>query len=330
MPGSREVFLTGATGFIGRRLVKELLARGDRVRCLVRNTSRARDLEKLGAQIIQGDISEDIALDHGLAGVQLAYHVAGIYDIGLVDKATMERVNVDGTRAFLRFAEHHRVPRIVYVSTAYVLEPAEAGVGAGDSDEVRLGGPWVTLYQRTKGRAHQLAHEAQARGVPVIIACPANVYGPGDEGPNGRFIRDLLQRRVPGLVNDPAWFSYVHVDDVVKGLIACGDTGAIGATYVLSGEAASVTDFAERVCKLAGVPLPPLTLPVPLARLSAHVVDLIARPLRMRTSLSVEGVNAITHHRWAHSHARATRELNYQPRSLAEGLPLTVKALLER
>jgi nucleoside-diphosphate-sugar epimerase len=320
MGGGREVFLTGGTGFLGRRLVRALIARGDRVRCLVRNTARARDLEALGARIIQGDISDDIALDRGLAGAQAAYHLAGVYDIGLVDRAAMERVNVDGTRAFLRFAEHHRVARIVHVSTAYVLQPAVAGVAVN----AQLGGPWVTLYQRTKGRAHELAAAAQERGVPVIVACPGNVYGAGDDGPNGRFIRDLLRHRVPGLVNDPAWFSYAHVDDVTQGLVACSER-AVNGVFVLSGEPASVNDFAARVCRLARVRMPPFVLPLPLARLSARLMDAIARPLHLRTTLSLETVNAAAHHRWVHAHERATRELDYQPRSLDEGLPPTVE-----
>jgi nucleoside-diphosphate-sugar epimerase len=317
-----NIFLTGGTGFIGSRLAVLLAARGHRLRCLVRNTSKARPLEALGATIVQGDITDDIALDHGLAGVDCAIHLAGNYNTGLVDRAAMERVNVDGTRAFLRFAEHHEVRHIVHVSTAYVLEPVEPGTTS--PSDAACGGPHPTLYQRTKAAAHRLAVDARSRGLPVLIACPSFVYGPGDDGPAGIFIRELLRRRLPGLLSDPSWFSYVHVDDVAQGLLACGERGRPGALYVLGGEPASVNDFAARVCALAGVRPPPLRFPPALATVGARILDLAAKPLRFRTSFNCENVRGTAHHAWVHSWELAAADLSYEPRSLEQGLPETV------
>lgn len=314
-----NIFLTGGTGFIGGRLATLLAGRGHGLRCLVRNTAKARPLEALGATIIQGDITDDIALDHGMAGVDAALHLAGNYDTGLVDRAAMERVNVDGTRALLRFAEHHRVGQTVHVSTAYVLEPVEPGsIGPPDAP---CGGPHPTLYQRTKAAAHRSALEAQSRGQPVVIACPSFVYGPGDDGPAGVFVRELLRRRLPGLLSDPSWFSYVHVDDVANGLVACVEHGRAGGQYMLGGEPASVNQFAERVCALAGVRPPPFHFPPPLAAVGARLLDLVAKPLRFRTSFNYENVRGTTHHAWVHSWERSAAELDYHPRSLAQGLP---------
>lgn len=248
--GGRTVFLTGATGFIGGRLAAALAARGDRLRCLVRDTQAARDLETMGAQLIQGDITDDTALQYGLDGADIAYHLAAIYDLGLVDAGAMERVNVDGTRAFLLVAESVGAPRLVYVSSTSALPPAQDGEpeDARESD-----GPYPSIYHRTKAHAHRIARKAQARGLPLIIACPANVYGPGDRGPNGRFVADLIRKRVPALFTNPGWYSYVHVDDVVRALVALGEHGVLGETYILSGEAASINEFAARVTREAGV-----------------------------------------------------------------------------
>lgn len=319
--GGREVFVTGATGFIGGRLAAALAARGDRLRCLVRDTARARHLERIGARLIQGDVTDDVALQYGLDGVDLAYHLAAIYDVGIVDKAAMERVNVDGTRAFLLIAESAGVPRLVYCSTTAALGPAKDGK---TEDTREFDGPYPSVYHRTKAIAHRIARRAQERGLPLVIVCPSFVYGPGDRGPGGRFIRDLLRGRVPALLTDPGWYSYVHVDDVVRGLIAAGDRGRLGETYILSGEPLSVNDFADRVARAAGGRVPRLRFPTPLARATGSVLDAVARATGLRFPISRESVDSSAQHRWIHSHARATEELGWTPRPVENGLRDTI------
>jgi dihydroflavonol-4-reductase len=318
---TREVFITGASGFIGERLGRFLAARGDRLRCLVRSPAAARRVEAFGALPIQGEITDDIALERGLTGADLAFHLAGMYDIGIVDRATMERVNVDGTQAFLRGAVHAKVPRLIYASSTVALGPAEDGEG-DESSEYR--GPFPTEYHRTKTEAHALAREAQRKGLPLIIVCPAVAYGPGDESPNGRFMADLLRHRVPGFLSRSAWFSYVHVDDVVAGFVAAADRGTPGSTYVLSGEHMALDEFARRVAEAGGTTAPKMRFPAGVARLGGTVLDAATRLTGKRFQLNRENVEMTNGHRWVHSHARTSAELDWHPRPLAEGLPETV------
>lgn len=326
MPSRRTVFLTGASGFIGNRVARTLLQRGDRVRCLVRDTSRGLFLEALGAELVLGEITDSIALHKGLAGADLAFHLAGHYDIGPIDVRTMERINVGGTRCFLEECARVKIPRAVHISSTVALGPVENGVG----DETSFwDGPYPSVYHRTKTQAHEAAKQAQQRGLPLIVVCPANVYGPGDKGPNGRFIRDLIRGRVPALLTDPAWLSHVHVDDVVVGLLAAGDAGVAGGTYVLAGEAASINDFAGRVARLAGRRPPPLRLPAGAVVIAATVADIVSRLTRKRFTTNREAVRVAHHDRWLHSHERATREFGWTPRSLDEGLPPTVQWFVE-
>ena len=318
-------FLTGATGFIGERLARRLLEQGYRVRCLVRSAARAESLRAAGAELLIGEVTDQGVLEIGMRGASLAYHLAAIYDIGVIDRRAMEHTNVDGTRAFLGALQTSNVPKGIYVSTTAALGPAEAG----ESDRItEYAGPFPSYYHRTKATAHRLAREAQKRGVPVIIVCPAFVYGPGDHGPGGRFVRDLLRRRVPGLLTKPAWFSYVHVDDVVEGLVLAGERGRTGATYVLSGEAESVTGFARRVTQLARVKPPFLSFPPFLAAATGVLLDAVTRITGLRFPISREAVAVSAGHRWLHTHTPATNELNWKPRSLAEGLPETVNWFL--
>ena len=317
----RTVFLTGATGFIGGRLARRLSGRGDRMRCLIRASSRSGNLRELGAELVVGELNDVDTLTRAMKGCDVAYHLAAIYDIGVVSAAELQRVNVSGTRAFVEAATRAGVPRAVYVSTTVALGPSDGGA---DENLHEYAGPYPSTYHRTKAEAHRLAREAMDRGAPLIIACPAFVYGPGDAGPGGRFIADLLRRRVPALLTSPAWFSYVHVEDVASGLELIGEHGRLGGTYVLSGEAASMNAFAERVAKVGGVKPPPLKFPPAVAELTGRLLDPLSRLSGIRLPISREAVATTARDRWIHSHARAERELGWKPRTLNDGLPETV------
>ena len=315
--------MTGATGFIGGRLARVLADRGYRLRCLVRSRDRAGDLDALGAELLVGDASDEAAMRDGMAGARYACHLAGTYDLGAVDAEAMTRVNIAGTRAFIAALRSSAVERAIYTSSTVALGPARGELGSED-DEYH--GPYPSIYHRTKTEAHHLAVAAQRRGLPLIIVCPALVYGPGDQGPSGRFVLDVLRHRVPGLSTRPAWFSYAHVDDVADGMAAALERGRIGTTYALSGEHASVNDFTARIARLAGTWGPPLRVPPAMIRLTGSVMDAIGGVLGRRLPISRElAESAATGERWVHSHARATAELGYSPRSLDEGLPEVVR-----
>lgn len=318
---SRLVFLTGATGFIGGRLAAALHARGDRLRCLVRDPRRADALRALGAELVQGDVTDRAVMTRGLEGADVAYHVAAIYDLGVVDRDALERTNIGGTRTFLDAVRAVGTPRALYVSSNTALGP----VGDGEGDEhSHYDGPYPTVYHRTKKLAHDAALAAQRDGLPLIILCPTSVYGPDDYGPMGRFLCDLVLGRVPGLVSDPAWFPFVYVDDVAAGLVAADERARPGTTYVLGGEYATITAFGERAAAVAGVRAPRLRFPPRLALVTGAALDVVSRVLGKRFSMSRESVAAVTSSRWLHSHASTTRDLEYSPRGLDEGLVPTM------
>jgi dihydroflavonol-4-reductase len=320
--GGARVFLTGATGFIGGRLAAALHGRGYRLRCLVRSPERARALAGMGAELIEGDVTSAAALARGLEGAGLAFHLAARYEIGIVDARALQQVNVEGTRAFLDAVRNAAAPLAIHVSSTAALGPVPAGEG---DEHSAYDGPYPSVYHRTKTEAHRLALAAQRDGLPLTIVCPANVYGPGDEGPGGRFVLDILRHRLPGLSTRPSVFSYVHVDDVVDGLIAAAERGTPGSTYVLSGEAETVNGFARRVADLAGTWVSPLRFPPALVRATGALMDAVSRLAGWGMPISRElAETGGSGDRWVHSHARATADLGYAPRTLAEGLPETV------
>jgi nucleoside-diphosphate-sugar epimerase len=328
MSDGRLVLLTGATGFLGGRLARRLAAAGWTLRCFVRAGSATVELERLGAEIVTGDIASAADLTAALTGAAVAYHLAAIYDVGVVDEAALERTNVGGTAAFLAAVAAAATPRAIYVSTTMALGPVPAGT-IGDATHEHPG-PYNSAYERTRAEAHRLAVAAQGRGLPLLIACPANVYGPGDAGPNGRFIADLLAGRVPGLLRSEAEFGYVHVDDVAEGLFRMAEQGRVGQTYVLSGEVRGFNGFAAAVAAAAGRRLPPLRLPLALARLTGRVLDPISRVTGLRFPVTREGVDTVAVGRYVYSHEAAGRDLGFEPRPLSAGLPETVGYFQER
>lgn len=322
------VFLTGATGFIGGRLAAALVARGRRLRCLVRRPERTGALQALGAELVIGDVADAAAMRHGVEGASLAIHVAGAYDVGLVDAPALERTNVEGTRVFLDAVRSASVARAVHISSTVALGPVSTGVGDEGSS---YDGPYPSVYHRTKTEAHRLALAAQRDGLPLVIVCPAFVYGPGDEGPAALHIEDVLRHRLPGLSTRPSEFSYVHVDDVVAGIVAAAERGRPGSTYVLGGEHASVNEYTRMIGRIAGTWVSPLRFPPFVVSLTGSLMDVVARATGWRLPISRE-LAAIggTGARWLHSSDRARAELGYAPRPLAEGLPEAVQDVRQR
>jgi dihydroflavonol-4-reductase len=322
-----RVFLTGATGFIGGRLARALHARGYGLRCLVRSRERAAGLTALRAELVVGDVVDEETLRHGMHGAGVAYHLAAAYQLGRIDVAAMERTNVEGTRHFLAAAASAGVARAIHVSSTVALGPVQSGVVEPSAWQ----GPHPSEYHRTKAEAHRLAESAQARGEPVIIVCPGFVYGPGDEGPPMQYIMDLLRHRVPGLSTRPTVYTYVHVDDVVDGLIAAAERGVPGATYVLGGESATVNAFTDLVGRLADTWVSPLRFPPFAVRATGTVLDAIGRLTGRRMPISRELAEVGgTGRQEDHGYERTVAELGYSPRSLAEGLPETVQDARER
>lgn len=310
------IYITGATGFIGSR-VAQLVARGERIRCLVRSTERAAQLKALGAELIEGPLNDVATHLRGLAGARAAIHIAAIYDVGIVDAEAIQRTNVEGTRAFLEAAKQAQTPLVVYISSTVAVGPSRSGLTEPrDAYE----GPYPSVYHRTKAEAHKLARAAQQAGQPIVIICPAFVYGPGDEGPAGRFVEDLRKGKVPALLNAPAHFSYAYVEDVAQAIAAAVDRGKVGEVYVLSGENTDMNDFAERVAEMLNVRAPRLRLPVGLVRASSMLTDAISRRTGIRFPITREAVATTSVDRWVYTHERAARDLGYQPRPLNEGL----------
>jgi nucleoside-diphosphate-sugar epimerase len=303
-----KVFITGATGFVTGTVTLQLLARGDEVRALVRDASRAQTLARAGVDLFTGDLSDGGALHRGMAGVDAVVHGAAMYEVGIPPsrRAAMFAANVTGTEHVLEAALDAGVRRVAYISTVAVFGNTQGQVV--DESYTRTG-PYTSYYEETKVQAHEVAQQFAARGLPVSIAQPGGVYGPGDTSGMGRLMRDFVRGRLPFVPFPDTGLNFVHVEDVARGIVLVLDRGQVGQSYVLGGEIARVADAFAALARISGRDVPRLRLPYALLQLGALV-----RPGLREVVTSSKGVTF-----WA-SDARAKNELGYSSRPLEAGL----------
>lgn len=315
-----RVFLTGGTGFIGNTLAAALRQRGDEVVALVRSTARAAALEELGCGLVEGNLADEEAIRRGLEGCDAAVHTAGDYRIGITaaEAVRMREVNVGGTERVLDGAAEAGVGRIVYVSTVNVFGNTKGRI-VDESYERPLDEGFLSAYDETKHAAHQVAVERAGRGVPVIVAQPGAVYGPGDESQLGEQLRLAQRGKLRYVTLGGVGFTAVHVDDVAAGLLLVLDRGRLGESYVLGGEPTTMKQAVAIAAQTAGKKPPKLAIPTAMIRLMAPIGRVIGPLLGQPPNLRevVRASDGVTY--WA-THAKAEQELGYAPRDLETGL----------
>jgi len=303
-----KVFVTGATGFVTGTVTLQLLARGDEVRALVRDASRAQTLARAGVDLFTGDLSDGAALNRGMAGVDAVIHGAAMYEVGIPPsrRPAMLAANVTGTEHVLEAALDAGVKRVAYISSVVVFGNTQGQVV--DESYTRTG-PYTSYYEETKVQAHDIALQFAARGLPVSIAQPGQVYGPGDSSGLGGLMRDFVRGRLPFVPFADTGLNLVHVEDAARGIVLVLDRGQVGQGYVLGGEIARVADAFAALARITGRALPRLRVPYALLQLGALV-----RPGLREVVTSTKDVTF-----WA-SDARAKTELGYSSRLLEAGL----------
>ena len=319
-----RVFLTGGTGFIGSVLARELRNRGDDVVAYVRNRDKAAPLADLGCDVVVGSITDTAQLTTAMEGVNAVIHCAGVYDVGVPESArpAMFEGNVTATERVLDAAVAVKAERILHISTVGAFGDTHGKVV---DETYRHTGEYVSYYDETKHLAHVAAEERIAAGAPIIILQPGMVYGPGDTSPFAAAVNMFLQRRMPAVALPDNGFSAAHIDDIVSGIVAALDKGTIGETYVLSGDIVTMRQFIEVLAQVTGRKSPKFNAPTAFLRMLAPFGSVVGPALGLAPNLRevITAGDGVTY--WA-THEKATRELGYQPRPLAEGLRQTLQA----
>lgn len=257
-----RAFVTGGTGFIGTILVRKLRERGDSVVALVRDPAKAAYLRDIGAELVQGDLSDEAALQSWMKGADAVFHAAGIYRIGVPrsDWPAVEEANVHGTERVFDAAIGARVPRIIHLSSIIIF--GDTGRRIVDEDYGRA--PQVafhSIYERTKYQAHLIAKDRIVNGAPVIIVQPCCVYGPGDHSELGAQIDQAMRGTLPVVTFARHGIIMCHVHDAADGILLAHDKGMVGRTYILGGEVTTLGQLVRAAAEASGRRPPRLALP---------------------------------------------------------------------
>lgn len=309
--------LTGATGFVGGRLLGKLRGRGDQVTALVRSLERARHLEAPGVRLMHGDITDRASLAPAMAGVDGVFHVAGWYEVGLNKPDLARRINVDGTRNVLETMAELGIPKGVYTSTLAVNSDTRGQVM---DENYRFAGEHVSVYDRTKWQAHvQVAEPMMEAGLPLVIVQPGLIYGPGDASPSGRALIDWLRGDLPALPTRAA-YCWAHVDDVADGHLLAMDRGRAGQSYIIAGPCHTLIEGFEIAEQVFGIPAPRMRLPARLLRALSVPMSLLDAWLPIPPRYTGEALRVQGGVTYLGTNRKAHQELGYQPRPLAQGL----------
>jgi nucleoside-diphosphate-sugar epimerase len=315
-----KYFVTGATGFVGGWLVRQLRAAGHDVVALVRTPAAAGALTALGIEVAAGDVTRKESMRDPMRGVDGVFHVAGWYQVGAADPRPAAAINIDGTRHVLELMGELAIPRGVYTSTLAVNSDTH---GALVDETYRYDGPHLSEYDRTKAAAHELARTFAARGLPLVIVQPGLVYGPGDTGPMHEVFRQYLERRLPVVPRGTA-FCWAHVEDVAAGHVLAMERGVAGDNYFLAGPPHTLVEALHIAERITGVPAPRRTLaPAILRRLSrvaGALEDFVSLPPTWRS----ETLRVSAGVTYLGSNAKARAVLGWQPRDLETGLGETL------
>ena len=315
--------VTGATGYLGIELVRELVVRGRPVRALVRSDQAAARLDGLPVELAHGDITDAAAVRRAVAGTQTVFHMAGVVGHRARDEQALHDVNAVAAAGLLDAAREAGVRRVVFTSTVGTMGPAASPLRPRDE------GAWLIdgddgrpdfRYARSKAAGEQAALRAARNGLDVVVTNPGFVIGPGDVNrvsswPVEEYLRGTLRFTVRG------GLSYVDARDVVAGHLLAEERGRRGERYILTSEEGNLSypDFFARVARVSGVRRRQLRLPAGLLRRILKVGAMAHLPLPLDDQELLSSTRW-----WFYTPAKARAELGFETRPLDDTIRDTV------
>jgi nucleoside-diphosphate-sugar epimerase len=314
------VALTGASGYTGGRLLQALRERGDEVAVLVRPRSLSRTVAERASEVVEGDLSDETAIDRLASGRDAVLHVAAVYRTAGHPDDYYREVNVRGTERLLRAAERHGVRRFVHTSTVGV----HGHVAHPPADETAPLAPG-DIYQETKAEAEQLALEFhRTRNVPVVVVRPGAIYGPG-ETRLLKLFRAIARGRYAVVGSGRTFYHPVFIDDLVAGyLLALDRPEAVGEAFLVCGPSyVSQLELARLIARHTGGRVLPFRVPARPIQWAGDLVEALCVPFGIEPPLHRRRVDFWTKSR-AFTIEKARRLLGYDPKTdLERGIALT-------
>jgi len=306
---SRKVLVTGANGFTGSYLCKNLLQRGDHVRALVRRTSRCDLLQGVEVEYVYADLGSADSLEPAVKDVDVVFHIAATYRTEGVPRKVFYDVNVAGTRRLLNAARHAGVTRFVHCSTVGVQGEIQNPPATEDA-------PFAPgdHYQHSKMEGELLARRFfQEQGLPGTVVRPVGIYGPGDT----RFFKlfNFIHNGKFRMIGSGAvLYHLTFVEDLVEGIALAGERPeAIGEVFTIGGaEYVTLAELVERIARVLDQPVPRRSVPVWPVWTAGLLCELICRPLRIEPPVHRRRLDFFIKDR-AFDIGKAKKLLGYRP-----------------
>jgi dihydroflavonol-4-reductase len=313
-----NVFVTGATGFIGASLVRELLKDGCTVRVLARPGSDRSNLTGLDVEICEGDLCNPQSLNSGMKGCEILYHAAADYRLWTNNPAVMYDCNVGGTRNILEAALTAGVSKVVYTSSVGTLGNPGNRTPGDETTPVTLA-DMVGHYKKSKFLAEREAESFIPRGLPLVIVNPSTPVGRLDikPTPTGKIIVDFLKRKMPAYLD--TGLNIIDVEDCARGHILAAQRGRVGEKYILGNENLTLKQIFAMLESIAGIPAPKVRLPYYPILLAAYVNEALAACTGKEPLIPLAGVQMARKFMFF-SPSKAIRELGLPQRPVSEAL----------
>jgi len=314
--------VTGAAGFLGSHITRQLVARGDEVRVLMRPSSTNRAIADLSLEYVTGDLRDLASLDRAMKGVKRVFHVAADYRLWAKRKQDIHDSNVGGTKNLLDAAKRAGVEQLIYTSTVATIA-VDRPQHPNEFTDAKLE-EMVGHYKRSKWLAEKEALSAAKSGLPVIVAMPTTPVGPWDwkPTPTGKIILDFLNGKMPGYVE--TGLNFVGVEECAAGHLLIAEKGKVGERYLLGGENLTLKQMLDALSKITGLPAPKLKIPHGLALGVAYASTVFSRLIGREPGIPVEGVKIARHMMFVDC-SRAQRELGFKAGPVAAALERAVR-----
>jgi dihydroflavonol-4-reductase len=314
--------VTGASGFLGSHVARQLVARGDDVRVLMRASSTNRAIADLSLEYVTGDLRDSVSLDRAMKGAKRVFHVAADYRLWAERSKDIYDSNVGGTKNLLAAAKRAGVEQLIYTSTVATIAVDRPQL-PNESTDAKLE-EMVGHYKRSKWLAEKEVLSAAKNGLPVIVAMPTTPVGPWDwkPTPTGKIILDFLNGKMPGYVE--TGLNFVGVEECAVGHLLVAEKGKVGERYLLGGENLTLKAMLDALSRITGLAAPRLKIPHGLALGVAYASTAFSRLIGREPGIPVEGAKIARHMMFVDC-SRAKRELGFQPGPVAAALDRAVR-----
>lgn len=314
--------VTGASGFLGSHVTRQLVARGESVRVLMRPSSNNRAISDLSLEYVTGDLRDAASLERAMEGVKRVFHVAADYRLWAKNPQDIYDSNVGGTKNLLAAAKKAGIEQLVYTSTVATIA-ADRPEPPNESTKTKLE-EMIGHYKRSKWMAEKEVLQAAKEGFPATVAMPTTPVGPWDwkPTPTGKIVLDFLNGRMPGYVE--TGLNFVGVEECAAGHLLVSEKGKTGERYLLGAENLTLKELLDTLARITGLRAPGIKIPHGVALSFAYMESAFSRLVGKEPQIPVEGVKIAQHSMFVDC-SRAQRELGFQPGPVAAALERAVR-----